>query len=172
MNIVDEYSYSIRAQQIMESCNPTYKVHGKDRYHQPKALKHSICDSKHSFCQSVDSKHPILRHLLRRSKYFRICAWRTMFGQQCNLKMLLTWPGGPLFNFGEVETTFESKDYWQSTDPWKIGALTDCRHVYCGRVLLWWDGTPRLPYKRVKVFDTMSNISVDRNWAQSDGHLK
>ena len=50
----DEYSYSIRAQQIMESCNPKYKKHGKDKKHQPDDLKHFMCDSKHSFCQLDD----------------------------------------------------------------------------------------------------------------------
>ena len=37
--------------------------HGKDGKHQPQDLKHSIYDSKHSFCHPDDSKHSILRHM-------------------------------------------------------------------------------------------------------------
>ena len=42
--------------------------HGKDGKHQPQDLKHSIYDSKHSFCHPDDSKHSILRHMWRRSE--------------------------------------------------------------------------------------------------------
>ena len=42
--------------------------HGKDGKHQPCELKHSIHDSKHSFCQPDDSKHSFLHHLSRKLK--------------------------------------------------------------------------------------------------------
>ena len=53
--------------------------HGKDGKHQPDDLKqlipdskHSIFESKHSYCQPKDSKHSSLQYLWRRLKNHNI----------------------------------------------------------------------------------------------------
>ena len=60
--------------------------HGKDGKHQPDDLKqlipdskHSISESKHSYCQPNDSKHSSLQYLWRRLKNHNIRTWKTWF---------------------------------------------------------------------------------------------
>ena len=48
--------------------------HGKDGKHQPDDMKHSISESKHSYCQPNDSKHSGLQHLWRRLKNQKVRA--------------------------------------------------------------------------------------------------